>query len=185
MINKIKKDADIRMKKSVEAFKNQINKVRTGRASPHIINSIMVECYGDTTPLCQLASIVVENSLTLAIHLFDHSLSSAVNKAIISTNLGLNPHSTGKVIRVPFPPMSEARRKDLIKLVRAEAEQSRVAVRNVRRDANEKAKDLLKDKEINIDTDHDYQIEIQKMTDAYIKLLDNALLRKEKEILDF
>lgn len=185
VINEIRKDADIRMEKSVEAFKNQISKVRTGRASPSILDGIMVEYYGAATPLRQLASVTVEDSRTLAINLFDRSLGSAVQKAIMSSDLGLNPNSAGSVIRVPLPPLTEERRRDLIKVVRAEAEQGRVAVRNVRRDANDKVKALLKDKEISEDADRRSQDEIQKMTDAYIKLLDAALADKEKELLDF
>ncbi|WP_037389130.1 ribosome recycling factor [Serratia symbiotica] len=185
MINEIRKDADIRMEKSVEAFKNQISKVRTGRASPSILDGIMVEYYGAATPLRQLAIVTVEDSRTLAINLFDRSLGSAVEKAIMSSDLGLNPNSAGSVIRVPLPPLTEERRRDLIKVVRAEAEQGRVAVRNVRRDANDKVKALLKDKEISEDADRRSQDEIQKMTDAYIKLLDAALADKEKELLDF
>lgn len=185
MINEIRKDADSRMEKSVEAFKNQISKIRTGRASPSILDGIMVEYYGSATPLRQLANVTVEDSRTLAINLFDRSLGSAVEKAIMSSDLGLNPNSAGSVIRVPLPPLTEERRKDLIKVVRGEAEHGRVAVRNVRRDANEKVKALLKDKAISEDEDRRSQEDIQKMTDAYIKLLDAALADKEKELMDF
>ncbi|WP_261230914.1 ribosome recycling factor [Serratia entomophila] len=185
MINEIRKDADTRMEKSVEAFKNQISKIRTGRASPSILDGIMVEYYGASTPLRQLANVTVEDSRTLAINLFDRSLGSAVEKAIMASDLGLNPSSAGSVIRVPLPPLTEERRKDLIKVVRGEAEQGRVAVRNVRRDANDKVKALLKDKEISEDEDRRSQDDIQKMTDAYIKLLDAALAEKEKELMDF
>ncbi|AGQ32586.1 MULTISPECIES: ribosome recycling factor [Serratia] len=185
MINEIRKDADSRMEKSVEAFKNQISKIRTGRASPSILDGIMVEYYGSATPLRQLANVTVEDSRTLAINLFDRSLGSAVEKAIMASDLGLNPSSAGSVIRVPLPPLTEERRKDLIKVVRGEAEQGRVAVRNVRRDANDKVKALLKDKEISEDEDRRSQDDIQKMTDAYIKLLDAALADKEKELMEF
>ena len=185
MINEIRKDADSRMEKSVEAFKTQISKIRTGRASPSILDGIMVEYYGSATPLRQLASVTVEDSRTLAINLFDRSLGSAVEKAIMASDLGLNPSSAGSVIRVPLPPLTEERRKDLIKVVRNEAEQGRVAVRNVRRDANDKVKALLKDKEISEDEDRRSQDDVQKLTDAYIKLLDAALADKEKELMDF
>ncbi|AEW44379.1 ribosome recycling factor [Serratia symbiotica str. 'Cinara cedri'] len=144
MINEIRKDADMRMEKSVEAFTNQISKVRTGRASPGILDSIMVKYYNVATPLRQLASVTVENYHTLVLNLFDPSFSSAIEKAIMSSDLGLNPNSAGSVIRIPLPPLTEERRKHLIKVVRAEAEQARVAVRNVRRDANEKMKALTK-----------------------------------------
>ncbi|MNM09978.1 Ribosome-recycling factor [compost metagenome] len=185
VINEIRKDADSRMEKSVEAFKNQISKIRTGRASPSILDGIMVEYYGSATPLRQLANVTVEDSRTLAINLFDRSLGSAVEKAIMSSDLGLNPSSAGSVIRVPLPPLTEERRKDLIKVVRNEAEQGRVAVRNVRRDANDKVKALLKDKEISEDEDRRSQDDVQKLTDAYIKLLDAALADKEKELMEF
>ncbi|GAK27908.1 ribosome-recycling factor [Serratia liquefaciens FK01] len=173
------------MEKSVEAFKNQISKIRTGRASPSILDGIMVEYYGSATPLRQLANVTVEDSRTLAINLFDRSLGSAVEKAIMASDLGLNPSSAGSVIRVPLPPLTEERRKDLIKVVRNEAEQGRVAVRNVRRDANDKVKALLKDKEISEDEDRRSQDDVQKLTDAYIKLLDAALADKEKELMEF
>lgn len=185
VINEIRKDADARMEKSVEAFKNQISKIRTGRASPSILDGIMVEYYGAATPLRQLANVTVEDSRTLAINLFDRSLGSAVEKAIMASDLGLNPSSAGSVIRVPLPQLTEERRKDLIKVVRGEAEQGRVAVRNVRRDANDKVKALLKDKEISEDEERRSQDDIQKMTDAYIKLLDAALADKENELMDF
>ncbi|WP_421413707.1 ribosome recycling factor [Serratia plymuthica] len=185
MINEIRKDADSRMEKSVEAFKTQISKIRTGRASPSILDGIMVEYYGSATPLRQLANVTVEDSRTLAINLFDRSLGSAVEKAIMSSDLGLNPSSAGSVIRVPLPPLTEERRKDLIKVVRNEAEQGRVAVRNVRRDANDKVKALLKDKEISEDEDRRSQDDVQKLTDAYIKILDAALADKEKELMEF
>ncbi|KGT87647.1 ribosome recycling factor [Pantoea sp. JGM49] len=185
MINDIKKDADTRMEKCVEAFKNQISKVRTGRASPSLLDGIMVPYYGTPTPLRQLASVTVEDSRTLKINVFDRSLSPAVEKAIMASDLGLNPSSAGTDIRVPLPALTEERRKDLIKVVRGEAEQGRVSVRNVRRDANDKIKALLKDKEISEDDERRSQDEIQKMTDGYIKNVDVALAEKEKELMDF
>ncbi len=184
-MNEIKQDAGIRMSKSVEAFKNQISKVRTGRASPSILDGIIVEYYGTDTPLRQLASVTVEDFHTLTVNLFDRSLVPLVEKAISSSELGLNPNSTGAVIRVPLPPLTEERRKDLIKMVRAEAEQGRVAIRNVRRDANEKVKVLLRNKKISEDSDRRSQDEIQKMTDAYIKIIDAASEDKENELLNF
>nr|WP_234473099.1 ribosome recycling factor [Erwinia sp. S63] len=173
------------MEKCVDAFKNQISKVRTGRASPSLLDGIMVPYYGTPTPLRQLASVTVEDSRTLKINVFDRSLSPAVEKAIMASDLGLNPSSAGTDIRVPLPALTEERRKDLIKVVRGEAEQGRVSVRNVRRDANDKVKALLKDKEISEDDERRSQDEIQKMTDGYIKNLDAALAEKEKELMDF
>jgi len=185
VINDIRKDADQRMDKCVDSFKNHISKIRTGRASPSILDGIMVEYYGAATPLRQLASVTVEDSRTLKINVFDRSLSQAVEKAIMTSDLGLNPSSAGTDIRVPLPALTEERRKDLIKVVRGEAEQGRVSVRNVRRDANDKVKALLKDKEISEDEERRSQDDIQKMTDVYIKKIDTALAEKETELMEF
>jgi len=185
VINEIQKDAQDRMEKSLEAFKNQISKVRTGRASPSLLDGITVEYYGSATPLRQLANVTVEDSRTLAISVFDRSMSPAIEKAIMASDLGLNPSSAGTVIRVPLPPLTEERRKDLIKVVRGEAEQGRIAVRNVRRDANDKVKALLKDKEISEDDERRSQDDIQKLTDSYIKKVDEALAQKEAELMEF
>ncbi|MBV6821063.1 ribosome recycling factor [Rahnella sp. PD12R] len=185
MINEIKKDAEIRMDKCVESFKTHISKIRTGRASPGILDGIMVDYYGSSTPLRQLAQVTVEDSRTLAISVFDRSISAAVEKAIMTSDLGLNPSSAGATIRVPLPALTEERRKDLIKVVRGEAEQGRVSVRNVRRDANDKTKALLKDKEISEDEDRRSQDDIQKLTDIFIKKIDVALAEKETELMDF
>ncbi|CAJ0999460.1 Ribosome-recycling factor [Sodalis praecaptivus] len=184
VINEIRKDAENRMEKCVDAFKNHISKVRTGRASPSLLDGIQIEYYGTLTPLRQLANIVAEDSRTLAITVFDRALAPAVEKAIMASDLGLNPSSAGTVIRVPLPPLNEERRRDLIKVVRAEAEQGRVSVRNVRRDANDKVKALLKDKTIGEDEDRRSQDEIQKLTDAWIKKLDSALAEKEAELME-
>ncbi|GKX52622.1 ribosome recycling factor [Budvicia aquatica] len=185
MINEIRQDAQVRMEKCVEMFKTHISKIRTGRAHPSLLEGIQVEYYGSATPLRQLASIVAEDSRTLAITVFDRSISPAVEKAIMSADLGLNPSSAGTVIRVPLPALTEERRKDLIKVVRAEAENGRISVRNVRRDANEKVKALLKDKEISEDDDRKSQEDIQKLTDMFIKKVDTALAEKEAELMDF
>lgn len=185
MINDIKQDAQTRMDKSVEAFKSHISKIRTGRAHPSLLDGIQVEYYGSATPLRQLANVVAEDSRTLAISVFDRSLGPAVEKAIMASDLGLNPSSAGTVIRVPLPPLTEERRKDLIKLVRGEAENARVSVRNIRRDANDKLKALLKDKEISEDEDRKAQDEIQKLTDAVIKKVDAVLAEKEQELMEF
>ncbi|AYA42157.1 ribosome recycling factor [Xenorhabdus nematophila] len=185
MINEIKKDAQDRMEKSVEALKNQISKVRTGRASPSLLDGISVEYYGSATPLRQIANVVAEDARTLAITVFDRSMTAAVEKAIMASDLGLNPASAGTIIRVPLPPLTEERRKDLIKVVRGEAEQGRVSIRNIRRDANDKVKALLKEKEISEDEERRSQDEIQKLTDSFIKKVDEALANKETELMDF
>ncbi|GAB3291909.1 ribosome recycling factor [Pseudidiomarina andamanensis] len=184
MINEIKQDAKQRMEKSVEALRSQISKVRTGRAHPSILDGIMVPYYGADTPLKQLANITVEDSRTLAITVFDKSSSGAVEKAIMTSDLGLNPAAAGTVIRVPLPPLTEERRRDLVKVVRAEAEQGRVAVRNIRRDANNDFKELLKDKEITEDEERKATDEIQKLTDTYIAKIDELLAEKEKDLME-
>lgn len=185
MIIKIKKDAQERMEKSIEALKIQINKIRTGRASPSLLNGIMVKYYGTKTPLLQLANIITEDSRTLSITVFDSTLIQAVEKAIISSDLGINPSSSGNIIKVPLPPLTEERRNNLIKIIRNDVEQGRVSIRNIRRDANDKIKVLLKDKKINEDNERRTQDEIQKLTDNSIKKIDNILEQKEKELMEF
>ncbi|MDX1525225.1 MAG: ribosome recycling factor [Pseudidiomarina maritima] len=184
MINDIKQDAKQRMEKSVDALRSQISKVRTGRAHPSILDSVMVPYYGVDTPLKQLANITVEDSRTLALTVFDKSSAGAVEKAIMTSDLGLNPASAGTVIRVPLPPLTEERRRDLVKVVRNEAEQGRVAIRNIRRDANSDLKDLLKEKEISEDEERRATEEIQKLTDTYIAKIDEALAEKEKDLME-
>ena len=180
MINEIKQDAQERMEKSVEALKNNLSKVRTGRAHPSLLSGISVEYYGAPTPLNQVANVVAEDARTLAITVFDKELAPKVEKAIMMSDLGLNPMSAGTIIRVPLPPLTEERRKDLVKIVRGEAEGGRVAIRNIRRDANGELKSLLKDKEISEDEDRKAQDEIQKITDAAVKKVDEALASKRK-----
>lgn len=185
MINEIKQDTQLRMEKSLETFKGHIAKIRTGRAQPSLLDGIQVEYYGSATPLRQLANVVAEDARTLAVTVFDRSMIAAVEKAILTSDLGLNPASAGATIRVPLPPLTEERRRDLIKIVKGEAEQGKVAVRNIRRDANDQIKALLKDKEISEDEERKAQDEIQKITDIYVKKVDEALAEKEKELLDF
>ena len=162
MINDIKKDASERMQKSVAALGSQLSKIRTGRAHPALLDGIQVSYYGADTPLNQVANVTIEDSRTLAISVFDKSLAQAVEKAIMASDLGLNPMSAGTVIRVPLPPLTEERRKDLIKIVRGEVESGRVAVRNIRRDANGDIKSLLKEKDISEDEARQAEDEIQK-----------------------
>ncbi|WP_417658453.1 ribosome recycling factor [Pseudidiomarina sp.] len=184
MINEIKQDAKQRMEKSVEALRSQISKVRTGRAHPSILDGVMVPYYGADTPLKQLANITVEDSRTLALTVFDKSSTAAVEKAIMTSDLGLNPASAGTVIRVPLPALTEERRRDLVKVVRSEAEQGRVAIRNIRRDANSDLKELLKEKEISEDEEHKATDDIQKLTDMYIAKIDELLVEKEKDLME-
>ncbi|GKW53649.1 ribosome recycling factor [Pseudoalteromonas shioyasakiensis] len=184
MINDIKKDASERMQKSVAALGSQLSKIRTGRAHPALLDGIQVSYYGADTPLNQVANVTIEDSRTLAISVFDKSLAQAVEKAIMASDLGLNPMSAGTVIRVPLPPLTEERRKDLIKIVRGEVESGRVAVRNIRRDANGDIKSLLKEKDISEDEARQAEDEIQKLTDKFIKEMDAQLAAKEAELME-
>ncbi|MDP4528025.1 ribosome recycling factor [Alkalimonas delamerensis] len=184
MINDIINDSKSRMEKSVDALKSQLSKVRTGRAHPSLLDNIMVPYYGADTPLRQVANITVEDARTLSLTVFDKSVTAAVEKAIINSDLGLNPMSAGTSIRIPLPPLTEERRRDLVKVVRAEAEQGRVAIRNIRRDANNDLKALLKEKEITEDDERRTADEIQKLTDLYVKRVDEALADKEKELME-
>ncbi|WP_370587472.1 MULTISPECIES: ribosome recycling factor [Pseudoalteromonas] len=172
------------MQKSVTALGSQLSKIRTGRAHPAILDGIMVSYYGAPTPLNQVANVTIEDSRTLAIGVFDKSLAQAVEKAIMASDLGLNPMSAGTVIRVPLPPLTEERRKDLIKIVRAEVEGGRVAIRNIRRDANGDVKALLKDKDISEDEARQSDDAIQKLTDKFIKEMDTLLAAKETELME-
>lgn len=184
MINEIMIDAEERMEKTVEALKNKLSRIRTGRAHPSLLNDIHVSYYGADTPLRQVANVVAEDSRTLALTVFDKSAIQAVEKAILTSDLGLNPVVAGTVMRIPMPPLTEERRKSLIKVVRADAEQGRVGVRNIRRDANNDLKELLKEKEISEDEAHKGEETIQKLTDNVIKKVDAALAAKEKELLE-
>jgi len=184
MIDEIELDAQERMEKSVAALKSQLVKIRTGRAHPSLLDSIMVPYYGADTPLKQLANIVAEDSRTLALSVFDKSAIQAVEKAIMQSDLGLNPMSAGAAIRIPLPALTEERRKDLIKVVRNEVELGRVSVRNVRRDANSDIKDLLKDKDVSEDEARAGEENIQELTNQFIKNIDGILADKEKELME-
>ena len=183
MIDDIKKDASQRMGKSVVALENELSKVRTGRAHPSLLDHLSVSYYGTDTPLNQVANINVEDSRTLSIQPWEQSMVKAVEKAIMESDLGLNPNTAGTVIRVPLPPLTEERRKDLIRVVRAEAEQARVAVRNIRRDANSDLKGLVKEKLISEDDERRGQDVIQKLTDEHVKKIDEVLEIKEKDLM--
>ncbi|MBY6094500.1 ribosome recycling factor [Priestia flexa] len=172
------------MVKSVEATQTQMSKVRTGRAHPSLLDSIMVSYYGVDTPLKQVGNVTTEDSRTLAVTVFDKSMIQAVEKAIMASDLGLNPNSAGTMIRIPLPPLTEERRRDLVKVVRAEAEHGRVAVRNIRRDANSDIKALEKEKEISEDDARRGEDDIQKLTDQYVKQIDGILADKEKELME-
>lgn len=184
MIDEIEQDARERMEKSISALKSQLSKIRTGRAHPSLLDGIMVPYYGADTPLKQLANVVAEDSRTLALTVFDKSISGAVEKAIMQSNLGLNPMSAGAAIRIPMPPLTEERRKDLIRVVRNEAENGRIAIRNIRRDANSDVKELLKEKEISEDESRATEENIQTLTNDFIKKVDVILKDKETELME-
>lgn len=183
MINDIHQEASSRMKKSVEALKHELSKIRTGRAHPSLLDQITVSYYGVETPLKQVANVAVEDSRTLTVTPYERNTVQAVEKAIMASDLGLNPATTGTVIRIPLPPLTEARRRDLIKVVRHEAENGRVAIRNIRRDANADIKEALKEKMISEDDARNAEEKIQKLTDQFIKELDKLLEEKEADLL--
>ena len=184
MINDIKKDADQRMKKSIDALHVAFNKIRTGRAHPSILDSVMVNYYGQPTPLKQVAAVNVEDARTLAIIPWEKNLTPTIEKAIMTADLGLNPSTNGAVIRVPMPALTAETRKDMVKQARPEAEQARVAIRNVRRDANNDIKELLKDKAISEDEQRKGEDDVQKLTDKYIAEVDKHLKDKEGDLME-
>jgi ribosome recycling factor len=185
MINDVKKEAEQRMQRGVDAFKDDLRKLRTGRAHAGLLETVMVEYYGTNVPVKQTANISVEDARTIVVTPWEKNMVSAVEKAIINSGLGLNPVTAGQVIRVPLPPMTEERRRDLVKVVRAHAETGRVALRNVRREALGDIKDLLKEKMIAEDDERRGQDEIQKLTDRYVAMVDALLKDKEAEIMEF
>lgn len=183
MINDIKKDAEARMKKAIEALGNNFNKIRTGRAHPSLLDGIRVNYYGTETPLSQVANINIEDARTLSVSPWERNLVPEIEKAIMKSDLGLNPSTNGGLIRIPLPMLTEETRKNFIKQARAEAENGRVAVRNVRRDALAEVKALLKDKQIGEDDDRRAQDEIQKITDKFVAEVDKALAAKEVDLM--
>ncbi|MCG5500063.1 ribosome recycling factor [Ectothiorhodospira lacustris] len=183
MIESIKKDAATRMGKSIDSLRQEMAKIRTGRAHTSLLDHVMVEYYGSEVPIHQVANVGVEDSRTLTVTPWERPMVTKVEKAIMNSDLGLNPSTMGAVIRVPMPALTEERRKDLVKVVRHEAENARVAIRNIRRDANNELKNLVKDKSISEDEDRKGQEEVQKLTDQYIAEVDRVLAEKEKELM--
>ncbi len=184
MLNDIKKDADTRMDKSVAALRQELTKLRTGRAHTSLLDHITVEYYGSEVPLNQCANVNVEDPRTLAVTPWEKTMVQPIEKAIQNSDLGLNPASAGIVIRVPLPPLTEERRKDMIKLVRHEAEAGRVAVRNIRRDASHDIKELMKEKMIGEDDEPRGEDEIQALTDRHVADIDKVLADKENELME-
>lgn len=185
MIEEFKKDAEIRMGKSVEALKSELTKLRTGRAHTSLLEHITVEYYGSEVPINQVANITVSDARTLTVTPWEKPMVSVVEKAIMNSGMGLNPATAGEVIRVPLPPLTEERRKDMIRVVRQEGENARVAIRNIRRDVLGDIKSLLKEKEITEDDEHRAHDDIQKITDKYIAQVDKMLEDKEKDLMEF
>ena len=183
MIADIKKSAEDKMKKSVEALRTDFGKVRTGRAHTGILDHVKVDYYGNPTPVAQVANISVMNAHTLGVQPWEKNMVGKVEKAIRDADLGLNPATVGEVIRVPMPPLTEERRKELVKLVRGEAENGKVAIRNIRRDAIAHLKDLLKKHEVSEDDERRAQDDMQKLTDKYIAEMDKHLADKEKDLM--
>jgi ribosome recycling factor len=184
MIEEIKDDARERMHKTAEVLGSTFNKIRTGRAHPSLLDAVKVEYYGNEVPLSQAASISVSDARTLAITPWEKNLVPEIEKAIMKSDLGLNPSTAGQVIRITMPPLTEETRKDFIRQARHEAEQARVSVRNIRRDAMTHVKQLLKDKELSEDDEHRAEGEIQKITDEAIAAIDEQLAAKEKDLLE-
>ena len=184
MIDDIKKDADIRMGKSIESLKGDLTKLRTGRAHTSLLDHITVDYYGTETPLNQVATVSVADARMLTVTPWEKPMVQAVEKAIMTSNLGLNPATSGTLIRVPLPPLTEERRKDMIKLVRHEGENAKVAIRNIRRDANSDIKELLKEKEITEDEERHGEEDIQKLTNKHVEEVDKLLEAKEKDLME-
>lgn len=183
MLEDLKKDATERMQKCVAAFRNELKKLRTGRAHPSLLEHIRVEYYGNEVPLNQAANIALEDARTITVTPWEKTMVQAIEKAIMKSDLGLMPNTAGTVIRVPMPPLTEERRRDLTKVVRHEAENARVAVRNVRRDVMNDLKDMLKEKLVSQDDDHRAQDDVQKLTDRHVAEIDQVLAEKEKELM--
>jgi ribosome recycling factor len=183
MISDIQQEAATRMGKSIEALKHEFSKIRTGRAHPSLLDQITVSYYGNESPLSQVANIAVEDARTLSITPWEKNMVQAIEKAILKSDLGLNPATNGMVIRIPLPSLTEERRRSLVKVVKNEAENGRVAIRNIRRDANAEIKEALKEKLISEDEAHGAEEKIQKITDQYVKEVEKLLEAKEADLL--
>lgn len=183
MIEEIKKDADTRMGKSVEVLKLEFSKVRTGRANASLLDHVSVDYYGSEVPISQAANVAVEDARTLVITPWEPPMVAKIEKAIMNSDLGLNPTTAGAVIRINLPPLTEERRRDLVKIVKNETENARIAIRNIRRDAIQQVKELVKEKMISDDEEKRAEQDIQKLTDKHVAAADAAMDEKEKEML--
>lgn len=185
MINEIIKNSDDKMQKCIESLKTALSKLRTGRAHPSILSHLMVDYYGNPTPLSQVANIAIDDPRTLSVTPWEKTLIGPIEKAILTSDLGLNPATAGMVIRVPLPPLTEQRRQEMVKVVKENAEKAKVAVRNVRRDGNQSFKDLVKSKEASEDEERRAQEQMQKLTDQFVSKIDQILQDKSKDLLEF
>ena len=184
MISDIQKTAESKMLRSLEVLKENLAKVRTGRAHTGLLDQVEVEYWGSMVPVSQVGSVTLLDARTIGVKPFESNMAGKIEKAIRDSNLGLNPASVGDLIRVPMPMLTEERRKDLIKVVRSEAEEGRVSIRNVRRDANQSIKQLVTDKQASEDDERRAEAEIQKLTDKYVEQVDKVLADKEKELME-
>ncbi len=185
MLQELKQQIEKKMIKSVESLHHEMGKIRTGRANSALLDHVMVDYYGQLTPLIQVASVTIGDSRTLLVTPWEKNMIPAIEKSILTSDLGLNPVNVGQVIRIPLPALNEERRKELIKVVRSEAELGRVAIRNIRRDANQQLKDLVKAKTISEDDERRGTEMVQKLTDQYIVAVDKELQEKEKDLMSF
>ena len=184
MLAEIQKDARIRMSKSLESLRHELAKIRTGRAHPSLLEHVHVDYYGSEVPIGQAASVTVEDARTLSVTPWDKSMVQAIEKAILKSDLGLNPATAGQVIRIPLPPLTEERRRDLGKIVHHEGENAKIAIRNIRRDSNHHIKELLREKEISEDAERKAEMEIQEVTNQAVSKVDEIVAEKENEILE-
>jgi ribosome recycling factor len=185
MLTDIKKDTRTRMNKSLDALRHELAKIRTGRAHPSLLEHVHVDYYGSDVPIGQAANVVVEDARTLCVTPWDKAMVQAIEKAILTSDLGLNPSTAGQAIRIPLPPLTEERRRELGKVVHHEGENAKIAIRNIRRDANHGIKELLREKEISEDDERRAEQDIQTVTDLAVTKVDEIVAEKEKELLEF
>lgn len=185
MLQEIKNDTRTRMGKSLDSLATELAKIRTGRAHPSLLEHVQVEYYGSNVPISQAANVSIEDARTLAVTAWDKTMVQAIEKAIMTSDLGLNPVTAGTIIRIPLPPLTEERRVSLGKVVHKEGENAKIAIRNIRRDANHHIKDLLKSKDISEDDDHRTEQEIQQLTDQHVTKADELVATKEQELMEF
>ncbi|MGI9290005.1 MAG: ribosome recycling factor [Gammaproteobacteria bacterium] len=184
MIDDIQKDAEDRMKKSVESTKDAMSRIRTGRATPALLEHLTVDYYGTATPIPQVATVAVSDARTLTVQPWEKNMLSVIERAILESDLGLNPVTAGETMRIPLPPMTEERRVSMVKVVKSEGEDGKIAIRNIRRDAIQSVRELLKEKEITQDEEKQSEGELQKITDKYVAMVEQVVTEKEKEVME-